>query len=375
MPDDPPMTRTPSRQQQPRPGPAGERRFPCAQCGAGLAFEPGTRSLRCSYCGHENPIPDAGSVVSEEDYHEQLRRIEEAAPTESHATVKCDACAAEVDRPPNVTSLTCPFCGSNIVATERCPTRIAPAALLPFAIGAEQARALYTKWLRGLWFAPGALKKYASQDERLGGIYTPYWTYDCATTARYTGQRGEYYYVTVGTGNNRRQERRVRWYPASGIVANNFNDVLVTAAKSLPKDRLEELAPWDLKNLVPYDDSYLAGFRAESYQVGLAEGFEDAKRLMAPVIERTIRDDIGGDTQRITSVNVRYEGITFKHILLPVWVSVYRFKGKVYRFLVNARTGEVQGERPYSWAKISAAAFAGVFVLGIIIMIVRAQGR
>jgi DNA-directed RNA polymerase subunit RPC12/RpoP len=366
------MTQTPSKPAPPT-GPSGERRFPCGQCGAGLAFAAGTKSLRCSYCGHENPIPDAESIVREEDYEEQLRRIEAAAPTENHATVKCDACAGEVTRPANVTSLTCPFCGSNIVSAERCPTRIAPAALLPFAIRAEQARASYKKWIGGLWFAPGALKSFAAQDDRLAGVYTPYWTYDCRTTARYTGQRGEYYSVTVGTGNNRRQERRVRWYPASGVVDNSFNDVLVIASRSLPEEMLAELTPWDLKSLTPYDDSYLAGFRAESYQVGLAEGFEGAKRLMAPVIERTVCQDIGGDTQRITSVNVRYEGIRFKHILLPVWVSVYRFKGKVYRFLVNARTGEVQGERPYSWVKISAAVIAGIFVLGIIVMLVQSQ--
>jgi hypothetical protein len=74
----------------------------------------------------------------------------------------------------------------------------------------------------------------------------------------------------------------------------------------------------------------------------------------------TIREDIGGDHQRIHSVKTRYENIMFKHLLLPVWLSAYRFRERVYRFLVNARTGEVQGERPYSWVKIA------LLVLGII---------
>jgi hypothetical protein len=36
-----------------------------------------------------------------------------------------------------------------------------------------------------------------------------------------------------------------------------------------------------------------------------------------------------------------------------VWITAYRFRQTVYRVLVNARTGEVQGERPWSWIKIT----------------------
>ncbi|MBM4108766.1 MAG: hypothetical protein FJ255_08130 [Phycisphaerae bacterium] len=356
------------------PGAAGERRFPCEACGAVLAFAPGTALLKCAHCGHENPIPEPCETAEEQDFHARLADLARAEPTESHPTLKCDACAAEVDRPANITSLSCPFCGSNIVANERCPTRIRPRSLLPFAVTTEQARDRYRKWIGGLWFVPGALKQFARQDEKLTGIYTPYWTYDCAATTRYTGFRGEHYWATVGSGKNRRTELRTRWYPASGTVHNRFDDVLVLASQSLPRAKTEALEPWDLKGLVPYDDGYLAGFRAESYQVDLAQGFERAKQIMAGTIDTTIRRDIGGDAQRIVSRSIRYEGITFKHVLLPVWLSVYRFKGKAFRFLVNARTGEVQGERPYSWVKITAAVVGALAIVAIIVLIVQARG-
>jgi hypothetical protein len=115
---------------------------------------------------------------------------------------------------------------------------------------------------------------------------------------------------------------------------------------------VNELEPWDLPELVGYNDSYLAGFVTESYQTQLKEGFDEAKERIRPVIETTVRADIGGDVQQIHSVNTSYNDITFKHILLPLWISAYRFEDKVYRFTVNARTGEVQGERPYSAWKI-----------------------
>ncbi|MFM7655300.1 MAG: hypothetical protein ACKO56_07905, partial [Paracoccaceae bacterium] len=38
--------------------------------------------------------------------------------------------------------------------------------------------------------------------------------------------------------------------------------------------------------------------------------------------------------------------------------------GKSYRFVVNGQTGEVQGERPYSWWKIGFAVLAVVVVVG-----------
>lgn len=84
-------------------------------------------------------------------------------------------------------------------------------------------------------------------------------------------------------------------------------------------------------------------------------------------IRIAIRWHIGGDEQRIHSVSTQHSNISFKHILLPVWISAYKYKEKVYRFLVNARTGEVQGERPWSWVKITLAviAVAGAIAGGI----------
>ena len=120
---------------------------------------------------------------------------------------------------------------------------------------------------------------------------------------------------------------------------------------------------------MPYTDEYLSGFRAESYQIALPEGFEEAKKAMAGFIQNSIRQDIGGDEQRIHSAETQYGSITFKHILLPVWLSAYRFREKIYRILINARTGEVQGERPFSAWKIAGAALLVLVFAGILIMI------
>ena len=123
----------------------------------------------------------------------------------------------------------------------------------------------------------------------------------------------------------------------------------------------------------PYQPAYLSGFKAQRYQIDPKEGFEDAKQFMALQITGDIRQDIGGDEQRIHQVATAYSAITFKHLLLPVWISAYRFQDRVYQVVVNARTGEVQGERPYSLLKISA--FVVFLILIFLLMILLSQQR
>jgi hypothetical protein len=95
---------------------------------------------------------------------------------------------------------------------------------------------------------------------------------------------------------------------------------------------------------------------------------------MRPAIEATIRQDIGGDHQSIDSVRTRFHDITFKHVLLPVWISAYRYRGRVFRFLVNARTGEVQGARPWSAIKIALAVVVALILAGVAWWFLARQG-
>jgi hypothetical protein len=202
-------------------------------------------------------------------------------------------------------------------------------------------------------------------------MYLPYWTYDTKTYTQYRGEKGinrtetEYYYETVDGKSERKTRTRVvtDWYPAGGSINNDFDDVLVNASNSLPRKYVEALEPWDVKSLEPFNENYLAGFKSESYQIGLKDGFDLAKEKMEPTIETTIRSDIGGDHQRIHSKQTEYNNITFKHTLLPLWISSFRYNNKAYRFLINARTGLTKGDRPYSAGKITGAILTGLLTL------------
>lgn len=356
---------------------APHRQFPCKKCGANLTFAPSTTCISCQYCGTENAIQTSAAAVRDSDYAAALAEIAAGEPLEETLAIKCSACGAETSLPPNVTADRCPFCGAAIVAHASSRKRIRPRYLLPFHITRDQALASFREWIASRWFAPSMLKESAEAG-RLSGIYMPAWTYSCHTDSSYTGQRGDDYWVTerytdteTYTENGRtrtrhvtktRQVRKTRWSHASGRVANDFRDLLVRASESLPEEYFHDLEPWDLQGLEAYRDEYLAGFVCESYCIDVQDGFEHAKNDMVGPIEQTICSDIGGDHQRIDSVKTRYSEIGFKHILLPLWLSAYRYNNESYRFMVNARTGEVRGERPYSFWKIFLTAVAVTLV-------------
>jgi len=347
--------------------------FTCVNCGAELKYKPGTEHLKCDYCGAENEIIQEKEGIEELDFYKALDEKAEQEVLLEEVFVKCDNCGASSSIEPNVTSSNCPYCSSPLVLdhTEKQGV-IQPKSILPFKLEKAEAQQQFKKWINKLWFAPGDLKKAALTFDQFKGVYIPYWTYDTDTYSEYKGQRGEYYYVTetyTTTENGKtvtkeRQVRKTHWYYVSGHVRKFFDDILVVATRSLSQKHINKLEPWDLENLVPFNISYLSGFVTERYQVELKEGFDMAKEVADVEIRSLVRSDIGGDEQRITYLNTQYDDITFKHMLLPVFVCAYLFKGKLYQFLVNGRTGEVQGQRPYSWIKIVMTIILVLAILG-----------
>ena len=352
--------------------------FPCSSCGAQLTFQPGTAQLTCPYCNHaqkvENPLSrdnqSPAPLIKEYDYLEVLNNPVTIAANEmitNAKEVECKNCGA-------ITLVTgqaenCPFCDSPMVVIESKEGLIVPESLLPFRIEKSRAQGIFREWIKSRWFAPNDLIKKA-QKEGMDGVYLPYWTYDSQTSSRYRGERGEHYYEeeesTDSDGNTQTtRERRTRWYSVSGDINQDFDDVMVCASKSLPQELFDALEPWPINELKNYNEGYLAGFLAEKYGITLKEGFGLAEQKMDAAIRQAIKKDIGGDEQRIHGVDTEHDDIKFKLILLPLWISSFRYKEKIYRFLVNAQTGEANGERPYSTIKIVLLILAIVSIFAL----------
>ena len=338
-----------------------------------MRFAPGEGKLVCDFCGNTQEIESAGlgpQPIRELDFNSALAASLPDEDIEEVRTVTCTNCGARFEFDPNVHAAECPFCATPIVTDTGVQRSIKPKAVLPFALTEREAHKAMTDWLGRLWFAPGGLKQYARKGRKMQGVYVPYWTFDADTRSSYSGQRGTVYYVTRKVRRNGKtvtqRVQKVRWRSVSGRVKRWFDDVLVLASKSLPRKFTEALEPWDLAEIEPYQPEYLAGFRAEGYTVDLDEGFELARKKMDRVIRRDVRFDIGGDRQRIHEIRTQISDVTFKHVLLPVWLAAYKYRGKTYRFVVNGYSGRVQGERPWSAWKIGLTVLLVAVIAGII---------
>lgn len=341
-------------------------------CGAELLYAPGTTELKCEYCNHTQAIPPALNGFEELELKPYLEEMGANTHSEEITMLHCKNCGANQHIEENYKSLACIYCSMPLIVADMYKEAwIVPGAVLPFQIDQKKAHQIFKKWVDGLWFAPNKLKKAALDPQNTKGLYAPYWTFDANLFATYTGERGDYYYVTVPytttrngkTTTGTRQERRTRWTPAAGSVSGFIDDTLIKASKQRAGVIPVSVARWDLKKLLPFDSSYLSGFVTEKYTISLKEGHLESNKEARNIAENWACRDIGGDEQRVTSISMELSDETFKHILLPVYISAYSFKGKRYSFFVNGQSGVLSGDRPYSFWKIF---FFSIAILAVV---------
>lgn len=342
--------------------------YPCQGCGARTEFDPGANALQCPYCGYVQQIEFDGGEVREHDF-EQLA----AKPRRTLAQIPafrylCQQCGAHTEC--DSISKRCQFCAAALVADPDDTDLIAPEAVLPFTVDHQQARKSLKGWAKTRWFAPNRLKN-VTEAESSKSTYLPHWTFDAKTTSHYVGQRGDYYYVTVRDSNGRsRTVRRTRWRPARGTVARNFDDVLVLAASGrVDPEHVDKLAPWPLLEAQRFQPEFVVGHHTLRYEVEPEVGLNVAKSRMSQVIDQDCRRDIGGNVQRVHQVNTRYRDVTYKLMLLPAWVCTYLYAGKTWNVVINGRTGEVSGERPYSWIKIASLIALALAIAAVLVVL------
>jgi hypothetical protein len=322
----------------------------------------------CSYCGTESKATletrGAETVVVEHDLVSALRGVPDSARgwQAAKTSVRCQSCRAISVFDPDRVGQRCDFCGSAaLVPHEEVKDAFRPESLLPFAIPEPDARDRLRRWYRSLWFAPGRFAARALTDT-LKGVYVPYWTFDAKADASWTAESGRTHYVERGG----KRERQVRWSPASGSLSHAFDDELVCASRGIDASLLRGVEPFPTAGLVPYDPGYLAGWVVERYQIDLVAAAERSRRQMDARLRELCARAVPGDTHRNLQVRASYRDQTFKHVLVPLWLVTYTWRGRAFQVLVNGVTGRVSGARPWSWVKIALAVVAAILALVVI---------
>ena len=354
------------------------RKFPCPGCGADLDFDPGLGRLKCPYCDRKEAIPQTAAEIQVHDYEEyfsgkrtRLSRLAAAA-----VELDCPDCGAGIIFEPPDSAGQCPFCAANlsIAQTRLASATLAPEGIVPFGCDRATAKKQLQRWLNQRWLTPAGFRKLVQLDN-LEGIYLPYWSYNFLTTTDYTARR-------MLTNK-------------SGTVQRLFNNVLVPAIQSINLTRLQALRPWRGKNanalaanpvlsnlysflrdlvsrpvspevgqtssflltlshhplqadLCVYSSAYLAGFKAQRPQISLKAGFETAQQQVKAEIDRAVRSRLGDKEHKILQQSTAYSAITFKLVLLPVWLCTYRYQNKRYQVIINGCTQKMQGDYPIS---------------------------
>lgn len=336
----------------------------CPNCGATVVFNPATGMMHCDYCGYSCEVPkdENENSVCEIDFNSAIN-------TESYEwgaekkTVECKHCGAVSIYDALETAAVCPFCGSTQVMPAATDKTIAPGGVCPFTVTKEKAGENFKNWLKKQLFAPRKAKKSASP-EAFKGVYMPYWTFDANTTSNFTARAG---YDHTSRDKDGKTTTTTTWRHVNGVYDEFIDDETVMASKRHENSGVKQCEPFKLSKVIPYTPKVLAGFVAERYSIGLKEGWGLAQEKIHGKLERSINNYVKQhwSCDRVDRIKFTtdYRDITYKYILVPVWISSFQYKEKTYQFAVNGQTGKVGGKTPISVFRVILAI---LIVAGII---------
>ncbi len=333
--------------------------FRCQNCGDEMTYNPATETLFCETC-------QTTRKIDVEEYEVVENNLEDALSNSNINTIEinndstlneivCKSCGSRSIFNGTVFATKCVYCGSSYVANVEISNYIKPEYIIPFKVERNVADKKIVDWANSKFYMNTKFKKEIKNDG-MYGVYISYWTFDVSSFTSYTANRGDYYYVPVTrTINGKTQttmQRRTRWTRVRGDLNHWFDDVLVPAVNNKIPSIYEQSEFFNTKELVPYDEQYISGFLAMKYEVELKDGWDMGKRIVFEDIEGFIKQKIGGDVVAGLQMNPILSDGTYKHVILPLWLSGHTYKDEIYTFIVNGQNGTVSGKYPLDALRI-----------------------
>ncbi|MGP1594558.1 MAG: hypothetical protein ACTTH8_04850 [Treponema sp.] len=330
--------------------------YKCPACGAPISFNPKVGGFKCEFCFSEHTeealtaylesLKNSSAENNDEQLSHEYTEETDGAAQKTIKSYQCNNCGAEVIVGDTSTAAFCYYCHSPVILTDRLKGDFKPDFLIPFAIDKKTAVKKFLDWAGKKWFVPGDFTN-TMQQEKITGMYLPYWQADIAADVDYHAigtcttywTDGDYNYTKVDTYQIDR----------SGTVL--LNNLQKFAFSPINEFLINSIEPYNQKSIKPFSAGYLAGFFAENYTENkdnvTPELVQRAKDATAAIIQNTTPCTTFEKRQDNTQYNVQEH----RYILLPSWILTYIYKGKAYVFAVNGQTGKAAGELPFNKKK------------------------
>ena len=337
----------------------------CSSCGGHLYFSPEDQSLKCESCGGlEKIVFDHNNEKHNYEVNSEIKE-EHKKFAEENKVFKCSSCGANVVLNKLDIATRCPYCDSSIAIAEDVEIGLRPDSIIPFKFGAEKASKLYKDGLKKKWFLPSIFKKSPPMDE-IKGVYVPCFSFDAKSHTVYRGRLGRNHTTTSRNGHTR---THTTYFSISGARDFEHHDILVETSSHIDQIVFNGIKPYNLKELVVYNDAFIRGYSLEHYDQAL----ENCKKVANSIMEQTIRNQIlSSYTYSFVesySQNVSLSEEKYSYYIVPTYSVKYKYKGKDYLTYMNGQTGKVGGGLPKSPVKITFFVLMLIAILAGIILL------
>lgn len=333
--------------------------YTCPGCGSVLTYSAAQQMLTCPHCHREFSVTESSDDVGGFDWGDYRASFD--ATRERLAGMKvyqCRSCGATLETGETSAALTCPYCRSEVIITDRLSEGLKPNGIIPFRIDKRGLKDAVRQHIRGKRNLPFRFLNRL-QIGKVTGVYVPFWLYRAEMSGSLT-LRGERITKSVSSDTI---TTTTSTYEVDTDGSMHFENVAEDGAERMQNALMDSVADYDYSELKPFNAAYLSGFLAERFSEGPDHCLPRAeKRMLNTAMNVLSAGDKSGLThKRVIAHNMRLSNTDVRYVLLPVYLLNLEFEGATYSYAVNGQNGRIVGDLPFS-RKIMYLKFAAIFI-------------